>query len=74
MAQNPWPDLSSRYAMCVAEFYEAVAHLGRYRQVDPKLVAHWQKIKELQALCLPIEKEIDRHLGLEKQSMDAHSY
>ena len=72
MEQNPqWQELSQRYAMCAAQFYEAVARLGGHRHVDAKLIAQWQKIKELHALCLPIEKEIDQHLGLEERQMGA---
>jgi len=70
-----WRELSQKYSTCAREFYEAVAKLGGHRQVDPKLVAHWQKIKELHSLCIPIEKQIDRHLGLEEEKqtgMDAH--
>ena len=66
-----WRELSRQYSMCAGQFYEAVAGLGRRRGVDTELVAHWQKIKELHALCLPLEKEIDRYLGLEERQMGA---
>jgi hypothetical protein len=76
MTQNhsPWRELSQRYAMCVGQFYAAVAGLGGYRKVGPETVAHWQDIKTLHALCIPIEKEIDRLFGLEERQrgMDAH--
>jgi len=66
-----WLELSRQYSTCAGQFYEAVAGLGGWRRVDPELIAHWQKIKELHALCIPIEKEIDQYLGLEEKQMGA---
>ena len=60
--------------MCARDFYEAVARLGGCRDVGPKTVALRQQIKELHALCLPIEKEIDRHLGLDERRMGADAH
>ena len=75
MEQNgpSWGELSQRYAMCARDFYEAVARLGRYRDVGPETVAHWQNIRKLHALCFPIEKEIDRRLGLEEWEIGANA-
>jgi len=64
---QPWRELSQQYAMCVRDFYEAVARLGGHRHVGPETVADWQNIKKLHALCVPIEKEIDQQVGLEEQ-------
>ena len=70
MEQNPrWQDLSQQYAMCVRDFSDVVARLGGHRDVGPKTVALWQQIKELHAACLPLEKAIDQHLGLEERQM-----
>jgi len=73
MGQNDprWQEFSQRYATCTREFSEAVAQLGGHRNVGPNTVTYWQKIKALHALCLPLEKEIDRHLGLEERQMSA---
>ena len=59
-----WSELTRQYAR---QFSELVAYLGRHRDVGAETVALWQRIKELQALCVPLEKEIDRRLGLDKQ-------
>ena len=62
-----WQKLTQQYATCARQFSEAVAGLGGRRDTGPEAVALWEQIKELHASCLPIEKEIDRYLGLDER-------
>ena len=68
MPQNlHWEQLAQEYATRARLFSEAVAKLGRHRDVGPETVALWQEIKELRTSCIHSEREIDRHLGLDER-------
>ena len=68
-----WRDLTERYAACVRQFSDSVAHLGELGDVGPETLSRWKRVKELQALCEPVAEEIDRHLRMHRWRLESDS-
>ena len=67
-----FPQMTELYARRAREFSEAVALLGRYRQIGPEVVALMEEIRRLHILCCEEAERFERFVQEGKPMSDAH--
>jgi len=65
--------LTELYARRAREFSDAVALLGRCRDIGPEVVALMQEIRRRRGLCFEAAEALERYVQESKQMSDAQS-